>query len=113
MVEFPLGILVMVGLATIVCVLAMYHVLACVLNHETTLHNLRNHVERLQNDYTLHCARMNGEVAEEFEVQIIDPETDILEVDEAEPANEVAEIAESIPAPITEESANETPSQAA
>jgi hypothetical protein len=89
MIEFPLGILVVVGLAAAVCVIAMHHVLSCVLMHETTLHDLRNHVEQLQNDYTLHCAKMNGDLSgDSIEVTIIDPETG-----QPEPGQNIAESA--------------------
>ena len=79
MTPFPLGILIMIGLAAAICVIALYHVLSCVMKHEVTLHNLRNRVESLQHDYAMHLARMSGDIPE-----------DVIEVDEiitAETAN--------------------------
>ncbi len=97
MIEFPLGILMVVGSAIAICVIAMLHVFSCVMKHEVTLHNLRNRVERLQNDYAVHLARMSGELGPEFETTIIEePEPDAT-IEPTEPV-EIAEVAVEAPA---------------
>ncbi|MCA9303097.1 MAG: LapA family protein [Phycisphaerales bacterium] len=75
MIEFPAGILIVISLAIGASVVSMLHVFSCVMKHEVTLHDLRNRVEKLHNDYALHLARMSGEVPHESDVEIIDDET--------------------------------------
>lgn len=91
MIEFPTGILIVVVLAIGASVVSMLHVFSCVMKHEVTLHDLRNHVEKLHNDYALHLARISGEIPLESDVDIIDDET-------GEPI-EAAEITEAAPEP--------------
>jgi len=67
MVEFPTGILIVVSLAIGASIISMLHVFSCVMKHEVTLHDLRNRVERLHNDYALHLARLSGEIPEDSE----------------------------------------------
>lgn len=46
-----------------ICALCLYSVYANVIRHETTLHDLRNRVELLQNQKILHEAQITGEIA--------------------------------------------------
>ena len=47
-----------------ITVLCLYTVYANVIRHETTLHDLRNRVEELQNQQAMHLARLRGELPE-------------------------------------------------
>lgn len=58
-----------------ICVLCMYSVYANVIRHETTLHDLRNRVEYLQNQQTLRLAELKGEI----------PAMDVEIVEDAQP----------------------------
>ncbi|MBL4591134.1 MAG: hypothetical protein JKY96_04165 [Phycisphaerales bacterium] len=71
MTPFPTSILILVAIAGAVCVLAMLQVLACVMKHEVTLHDLRNRVERINNDYAVHLARQCGDIP--ADAQLKDP----------------------------------------
>ncbi len=59
-----------------ICVLCLYSVYGNVIRHETTLHDLRNRVESLQNEQTLHMAELKGEIAPELieAVEVLDCE---------------------------------------
>jgi len=56
-------ILLITALTSGICVLCMYSVYGNVIRHETTLHDLRNRVELLQNQQTLRIAELKGEIA--------------------------------------------------
>lgn len=47
-----------------ITVLCLYTVYANVIRHETTLHDLRNRVEELQNQQAMHLAKLRGELPE-------------------------------------------------
>ncbi|MFK7760003.1 MAG: hypothetical protein AB8C13_08655 [Phycisphaerales bacterium] len=54
---------VFITLATAgITVLCLYTVYANVIRHETTLHDLRNRVEELQNQQAMHLAKLRGEL---------------------------------------------------
>ena len=58
-----------------ICVLCMYSVYANVIRHETTLHDLRNRVEYLQNQQTLRIAELKGEIPP-MDVEIVEDAPD-------------------------------------
>ncbi len=63
-------ILLITALTAGICVLCMYSVYGNVIRHETTLHDLRNRVELLQNQQTLRIAELKGEIAPD-DVEIV------------------------------------------
>jgi hypothetical protein len=77
MTEFPTGILMVIVLAMSAGVISMLHVFSCVMKHEVTLHDLRNRVEKLHNDYALQLARMSGEIPHADETNEIVDETSV------------------------------------
>ena len=58
-------IILITVIAAAICMLSLYSVYGNVIRHETTLHDLRNRVEILQNQQTLHLAELKGEIAPE------------------------------------------------
>lgn len=61
-----------------ICILCMYSVYANVIRHETTLHELRNRVEFLQNQQTLRLAELKGEIpAMDVEIPGDEPATPV------------------------------------
>lgn len=69
-------ILLITALTAGICVLCMYSVYGNVIRHETTLHDLRNRVELLQNQQTLRIAELKGEIGPD-DVEIV---TDAIEL---------------------------------
>lgn len=49
--------------ASAICMLSIYSVYGNVIRHETTLHELRNRVELLQNQQALKIAQLKGEIS--------------------------------------------------
>lgn len=64
-------ILLITLFASAICLLSIYTVYGNVIRHETTLHDLRNRVELLQNQQALKIAELKGEIspAEILEIQ--------------------------------------------
>lgn len=89
MAEFPTGILIVIFLAMGAGVVSMLHVFSCVMQHEVTLHDLRNRVEKLHNDYALHIARLSGEIPHADEI------AEIVEDESVEPSAPEAQLEES------------------
>ncbi len=90
MTTLPFGILIFVGIAGSICVLAMMHVFASVIRHEVTLHDLRNRVERINNDYAIHLARQSGELSAQYEgvpVEQVPGQPEFAAADQAESNN--------------------------
>lgn len=56
-------ILLITLFASAICMLSIYSVYGNVIRHETTLHELRNRVELLQNQQALKIARLKGEIS--------------------------------------------------
>lgn len=65
------AILLVALLTSGICALCLYSVYANVIRHETTLHDLRNRVEHLQNQKILHEAQLTGEIT--TSVEIVEP----------------------------------------
>ena len=65
MIDSGTMIMLITALTGGICVLCLYSVYVNVIRHETTLHDLRNRVESLQNEQTLHMAELKGEIAPE------------------------------------------------
>lgn len=77
-------ILLIALLASAICMLSIYSVYGNVIRHETTLHELRNRVELLQNQQALKIAELKGEISP-MDVEIIE-ESEIIPVGELIPA---------------------------
>jgi hypothetical protein len=93
MIDSGTMILLISVLASAICVLCMYSVYGNVIRHETTLHDLRNRVETLQNQQSLHMAEIKGHIMPEAMPMGVElpsePDFDVLEaieipVDESE-----------------------------
>lgn len=56
-------ILLVTLFASAICLLSIYTVYGNVIRHETTLHDLRNRVELLQNQQALKIAELKGEIS--------------------------------------------------
>lgn len=86
----PTDTLIWIVLAgtTAVSVMSMLGVFASVVQHETTLHELRNRVAKLRYGYTLQLARLQGQLEpEESEpgaVDVLDDDGQVLEIGEPE-----------------------------
>ena len=107
----PLGtaMLLMFVLASAITVIAMLRVYANIIGHETDLHDLRNRVRQLQYDRQLYLARMNGQIPEESDVDIIE-EPEPLETN----AIEAVELASAAAGDVNEAlGAHPEPNQAA
>lgn len=76
MIDSGTMILLITALTGGICVLCLYSVYGNVIRHETTLHDLRNRVELLHNQQTVHLAELTGEIAPESPVEgeILDEE---------------------------------------
>lgn len=92
--------LLMFVLASAITVIAMLRVYANIIGHETDLHDLRNRVRQLQYDRQLYLARMQGQISEESDVEIVE-EPDAVEAVElaSAAAGEVHEALEARPEP--------------
>jgi len=71
-----------------ICTLCLYSVYGNVIRHETTLHDLRNRVETLQNKQILHVAELKGEISPEMfkDVELVPDEEDPAGSGETAPA---------------------------
>jgi len=65
-------IVLITSIAAAICALSLYSVYGNVIRHETTLHDLRNRVEKLQNHQTLHLAELKGEIAPEIALEAME-----------------------------------------
>jgi len=81
---------------SVICALSLYTVYGNVIRHETTLHDLRNRVELLQNQQTLSLAELKGEIPPQvLEALELPPEAqDAVELGEpvAQPADQPADV---------------------
>lgn len=75
-------ILLITLIASAICMLSIYSVYGNVIRHETTLHELRNRVEDLQNQQALKIARLKGEIGP-MDVEIIEQSETIPESETA------------------------------
>jgi hypothetical protein len=75
MIDSGTMIVLITALASAISVLCLYSVYGNVIRHETTLHDLRNRVETLQNQQALHLAGIKGQL-------LPDQADHIIEVDE-------------------------------
>ncbi|MGJ8635465.1 MAG: hypothetical protein ACSHX5_01280 [Phycisphaerales bacterium] len=71
-------ILLITLFASAICMLSIYSVYGNVIRHETTLHELRNRVEHLQNQQALKIAQLKGEISP-MDVEIIEESETIPE----------------------------------
>lgn len=87
-------ILLITALTGGICVLCLYSVYGNVIRHETTLHDLRNRVELLHNQQTVHLAELTGEIVPESPVEgeILDEEPSLEPNPEPEAIQEPLEI---------------------
>ena len=85
-------ILLISAISAGICVLCLYSVYGNVIRHETTLHDLRNRVETLQNKQTLHLALLKGEIKPDDFGDVV-----IVEDEEESPAPELSEDIEMLP----------------
>lgn len=86
-------ILLITALAAAICGLSLYSVYGNVIRHETTLHDLRNRVEMLQNNQTLHLAELKGEIAPEEAYEAVEmPAESELSSDDLEVNQPVVEL---------------------
>lgn len=66
------GMLIVLFIASGITAMAMLSVFANVIGHETQLHDLRNKVKELHYQHAMYLARIEGLIAEEGDVEIID-----------------------------------------
>ena len=92
--------------ASAVCMLSIYTVYGNVIRHETTLHDLRNRVEFLQNQQALKIAELKGDISP-LEV------TEIIENGEVVPIGDVSETEPETDLILDQESADSSSTKAA
>lgn len=100
MIPLSSGMFLVFLLACGLTALAMMRVFTNIVDHQTELHDLRNQVKQLQYDQQLHLARIQGQIDDEGDIEILDDPEDAIEaVEQTEtPAAEVAELIEAIEA---------------
>lgn|GEM_PF-2096368 len=107
MIDSGTMILLITALTGGICVLCLYSVYGNVIRHETTLHDLRNRVESLQNKQALHMAELKGEIAPDLvgEVEILsgNPESDADDIPENYDINTDAGMDQSSAEPVSSE----------
>lgn len=87
--------LLMFMLASAITVIAMLRVYTNIIEHETDLHDLRNRVRQLQYERQLYLARIQGQIPEESDVDIIE-EPEPLETDAIEAVELASAAAEDV-----------------
>jgi len=99
MVTLSLGMEIVLLFAVGVTAVAMLNVFGNVISHETQIHDLRNQVQDLHYRHALYLARLDSQIGEEGEVEIL-PDTgetiDCEELDESAGQAPISE-AQSLP----------------
>ena len=79
MVTFSSGMLLIFLIAAVITTVAMLSVFSNIIEHETQLHDLRNRVKELHYKQAIYLARVNGRIAEEGEIEILDDDAGLIE----------------------------------